>query len=71
MKETRFCLAPSCGSVPESLRHWYSDDCSRDEVACIARGIVMGIWAAGRKPAYVDIYSVDGAGGKTHVMRIN
>lgn len=41
MKETHFYLAPSCGSVPESLRHWYIDDYSRDEVACIARGIVV------------------------------
>lgn len=56
MTETHFYLAPSCGSVPESLRHWYFDDYSRDEVACIAR---------------VDIYSVDDAGNKTHLLRIN
>lgn len=71
MKETHYYLEPSCGSVPESLRHWYFDDYSRDEVACIARGIVIGLRAAGRKSARVDIYSVDDAGNKTHILRIN
>ena len=70
MKETHFYLEPSCGSVPESLRHWYFDDCSRDEVSCIARGIVIGLWATGRKSAHVDIYSVDETGNKTHILRI-
>lgn len=71
MKETHFYLKPSCGSVPESLRNWYFDDYSRDEVTCIARGIVIGLRAAGRKSARVDIYSVDDAGNKTHILRIN
>lgn len=47
------------------------DDYSRDEVAYIARGIVIGLQAAGRKSARVDIYSVDEAGNKTHILRIN
>ena len=71
MKETHYYLVPSCGSVPESLRHWYIDDYSRDEVACIARGIVIGLRAAGRKSARVDIYSVDDAGNKTYCELIN
>lgn len=71
MKETHFYLEPSCGSVPESLRNWYFDDYSRDEVACIARGVVIGLRAAGRKSACVDIYSVDDAGNKTHILRID
>ena len=72
MKETHYYLVPSCGSVPESLRHWYFDDyCRDDEIACIARGIVIGLRAAGRKSARVDIYSVDDAGNKTHLLRIN
>ena len=71
MKETYFYLEPSCGSVPEALRNWYFDDYSRDEVACIACGVVIGLRAAGRKSAYVDIYSVDDAGNKTHILRID
>ena len=75
MKKTHLYLEPSCGSIPESLRHWYIDDYSRDEVACIvasiAHGIVIGLRAAGRKSARVDIYSVDDAGNKTHILRIN
>lgn len=71
MKETHFYLEPSCGSIPESLRHWYLDDYSRDEVACIARGIVIGLRAVGRKSASVDIYEVDNAGNKTHLLRVN
>lgn len=71
MKATHFYLEPSCGSVPESLRYWYLNDYSRDEVACIARGIVIGLRAAGRKSAHVDIYSIDEAGNKTHILRIN
>lgn len=71
MKEIHYYLAPSCGSVPESLRHWYMNDYSRDEVACIARGIVIGLRAAGRKSASVDIYSVEDAGNKKHILRIN
>lgn len=69
MKATHFYLEPSCGSIPESLRHWY--DYSSDEVACTARGIVIGLRAAGRKSASVDIYSVDDAGNKIHILRIN
>ena len=71
MTTTHFYLEPSCGSIPESLRHWYLDDYSRDEVACIARGIVIGLRAAGRKSAHVDIYEVDTDGNKMHLMRIN
>ena len=71
MKKTHLYLEPSCGSVPESLRNWYFDYYSRDKVACIARGIVIGLRAAGRKSARVDIYSVDDAGNKTHILRIN
>jgi len=67
--KTHYYIEPSCGSIPESLRHWYGIDYSLDEVACIARGIVIGLHGAGRKSARVDIYEIDDSTGERTLVR--
>lgn len=65
----QYYLQPSCGNIPETLRYCYG--IGAEEVASIARGIVIGLMGAGRKSAKVDIYEIDdNTGGRTFVRTI-
>ncbi len=53
---THYYIQPSCGSIPESLRHWFTPDLAA--VCNIARGVVIGLHGAGRKSAYAQVFEI-------------